>query len=243
MTEVSETLYRRNAKYYDLLFSYRDYGREARFISAMCQTDVKRPSILDVACGTANQLKILAKKGWRVFGIDKNREMLAIAKRKVKRGTFKTGDMRSFRIGEKFDVVACMFSAINYNLSSEDLARTFRNFRRHLKEKGMIIVDFPQDWSPGITAKILDEGKVISVMESTIKQNRIVRITIYLVIRKGKKAMVVKNNEWIRIHTVREMRKAAERAGLRCRFYWDWDRSKTRKRGRRPIMVCASTEN
>jgi SAM-dependent methyltransferase len=48
------------------------------------------------------------------------------------------GDMRSFNLGEKFDVVICGGSTFTYNLTNDELHRSLDNFRRHCREGGIL---------------------------------------------------------------------------------------------------------
>jgi hypothetical protein len=46
--------------------------------------------------------------------------------------------MRSFNLGEKFDVVICGGSTFTYNLTNDELHRSLDNFRRHCREGGIL---------------------------------------------------------------------------------------------------------
>ena len=49
--------------------------------------------------------------------------------------------MQRFRLSERFDVITCLFSAIGYTRSEQDLRRTISNFARHLNPGGVLIVE------------------------------------------------------------------------------------------------------
>ncbi len=150
-----ESLYGRFAKYYDRLYiKKKDYVQEAGFIGSLIRRyDPKAKSVLDVACGTGIHMSLLRKTGYLVTGVDTSSEMLKLARKRLGgRAELVKADMKTFRFGRTFDVVTCMFSAINYNLGYVDLEKTIGNFYRHLGTPGLAIIDvgfFPQMWIPG----------------------------------------------------------------------------------------------
>ena len=60
------------AKYYEIAFSFVDSEKQAdlfeKFIKKYSKTGVK--SVLDLACGTALQLREMAKRGYKSIGLD-----------------------------------------------------------------------------------------------------------------------------------------------------------------------------
>jgi hypothetical protein len=62
--------------------------------------------------------------------------------------------MEDFDLGRKYDAVTCLFSAIGYVRSDEDLRRTLRNFATHLRPGGVAIVE------PWLTAKTYRTGSL-----------------------------------------------------------------------------------
>lgn len=68
--------------------------------------------ILDVGCGTGRHAIALAKRGYRVTGIDISAGMLAVARMKTEElgldVEFLRADARDFRFDEPFDVALCL---------------------------------------------------------------------------------------------------------------------------------------
>lgn len=140
----TESLYGRFAKYYDKIYSKKkDYVQEAGFIDSLIRKyNPGAKSILDVACGTGIHMSLLRKMGYTVAGTDASNEMLNLARKRLgERTELIKADMKTFRFGRKFDVVTCMFSAINYNLGYADLKKTIGNFYNHLGTPGLAIID------------------------------------------------------------------------------------------------------
>lgn len=237
---IKQGLYKDFAKYYDLVYSKKKYQKEVDFIDRILKKHTKGKKILDIACGTGNHAKLFQKKGYNVIGIDKNKEMLKIARRKVRKATFKEGDMGVFNLNRKFDAVLCMFTAINYNTSFRGLEKTLSNFKRHLDRKGIIVFDFPL---PGTTWKLksifnhaifLGKDAVVLYTNKDIKSLR--EILIYWIIKKGKKAEVFEDSHTIRFYSLKEFEQVLKQIGLKHKVYWDFSLSK--KKGRRPVIVC-----
>ena len=53
------------------------------------------------------------------------------AQQKVPSGHLTTGDMRSFEMGKKYDVVQCLFSSIGSLTSAKDVISALRRFSEH----------------------------------------------------------------------------------------------------------------
>src|SRR5262249_43988229 len=111
------------AQYYDLIYSFKNYGVETTKIRAAIRKEHPTAhSILDVACGTGEHAKLLSTE-FDVDGIDLEPRFVEIARRKVPTGTFSVADMRSFELKKKYDVVQCLFSSIGYLTQGDDVVR------------------------------------------------------------------------------------------------------------------------
>jgi SAM-dependent methyltransferase len=147
-------LYQDLAKMYDLLYSYRDYSKEADFLidKVSSPNDAK---FLDVACGTGIHLEAIRRRlpSATLEGIDLNQEMLNVADTKNLRARLTQADMRTFNLRRNFDIVYCLSSSIQYNLTKEDLRKTIESMRKHAVE-GKVIFDLAycsERWREGYT--------------------------------------------------------------------------------------------
>jgi len=138
------------ARYYDLLYKDKDYSAEGAYIHHLIQTFApKTSSILELGCGTGIHAVILAERGYQVHGVDQSAEMLGAAARRVSqlgrnqasRLSFSTGDIRSLRIGRKFDAVISLFHVISYQATQDDLVASFATAKSHLAPGGIFIFD------------------------------------------------------------------------------------------------------
>jgi len=96
--------------------------------------------MLDVACGTGNHIQYM-KKYFKITGIDLDKDMLRIARKKFPDVKFVRGDMKTFLLNKQFDVIVCLFSSIAHLKTYNNLEKTIRNFSRHLKSGGVVIIE------------------------------------------------------------------------------------------------------
>jgi SAM-dependent methyltransferase len=147
----ARTPYRRQfAKYYDAIYhGIVNYQGDVDFLEAVFRRFPPKPKkILDIGCGTGNHALPLARRGYRVTGIDQSREMLALARSKVAplrtRPRFVHADMQSFELGQTFDAAVCMFGAFGYLLPKRDVLRSLQTVRAHLESRGLYVFEFWQ---------------------------------------------------------------------------------------------------
>jgi len=98
---------------------------------------------LDVACGTGAISQMLIKRGFKVIGIDKSAEMLAIARKKLPDAQFIEADIRQFRVeADQPAVMAVSFyDSLNYLLEDEDMVAMFKSVRDNLAPGGIFLFD------------------------------------------------------------------------------------------------------
>ena len=134
-------MYLHSASLYDVMHPTQDYHAAAtelrRLIDRHCP-DAR--SLLDVACGTGRHL-VLLRDDYEVEGVDISADMLAVARRRCPQVTLHEADMRTFALGRRFDVVACLFSSIGYVASFDELVTTVANLRDHTTSGGLIVLE------------------------------------------------------------------------------------------------------
>lgn len=97
-------------------------------------------SLLELGCGTGTILDGLSSFE-SLTGIDRSPEMLAIARGKVPRARLVEGDISDFDLGERFDVVICVFDTLNHLPRFELWQALFACTRAHLRAGGLFIFD------------------------------------------------------------------------------------------------------
>ncbi|MBC8223293.1 class I SAM-dependent methyltransferase [Candidatus Bathyarchaeota archaeon] len=138
----SQILYRGLAPYYDLIYSQKDYVKEATILKEIIERHKASSGIdlLDVGCGTGHHLKHLGDD-FACTGLDINGEMLEIASKNIEGAEFIEADMTTMSIGRRFDVITCLFSSIGYAKTYQNLGKTLRNFANHLKPGGLLLIE------------------------------------------------------------------------------------------------------
>lgn len=138
----TKSVYKSFVKYYDRLYSWKDYKTESEKIREYVKKykTSRGKEMLDVACGTGNHIQYL-KKFFNITGIDLDKDMLRIARKKFSDVKFIHGDMRTFRLDKQFDVIVCLFSSIAHLKTYNNLEKTIRNFSQHLKQGGVVIIE------------------------------------------------------------------------------------------------------
>jgi len=102
-----------------------------------------RARILDVACGYGRHAGELARRGFRVVGMDLSRAMLREARRRFTEGPglrFVRHDMRRIAFREDFDVVVSFYTSFGYFTPKQNEA-TLRRMARALRPGGKVLID------------------------------------------------------------------------------------------------------
>src|SRR3989338_3994974 len=220
----NQMLYRELAKYYDLVYSWKDYKKEAisvrKLISKYKKSDGNE--LLDVGCGTGRHMKYL-KKYFSCIGIDKNKEMLNIAKKKVRRVIFKQADMANFTLNKKFDAIICLFSSIAYLKTYQNLEKALKHFYKHLKRGGVMIIEgfiAKSDFKPNHLYMNVYDGKKLKIARigaSKIKNGLMLAEMYYLIGEKGKINCFLETHE-LGLFNVNKVLKIIKKFGLRTAF-------------------------
>jgi SAM-dependent methyltransferase len=157
-------LFSKSADMYDSFYGAlgKDYDEEAATVLRLARRTVRRPqSLLDVACGTGRHLEVFARTVGRCAGIDLDPAMLDIARARVPQARLEVADMVGFDLGERFDVVTCLFSSVGYVGTIPRLRRAIASMAAHLTDRGVLVVEpwfQPEDWHRGhVGALFVDE--------------------------------------------------------------------------------------
>ena len=135
-------MYSQLAAIYDVVYQWKDYRAECEKLHRLIIKYKRSPgkSLLDVACGTGEHLKYL-RRYYEVTGMDLSPAMLKLARRKLPGVALARGDMLSFHLRRKFDLILCLFSSIAYLQNYAKLRQALRNFSRHLESGGVLLLE------------------------------------------------------------------------------------------------------
>jgi ubiquinone/menaquinone biosynthesis C-methylase UbiE len=194
MVTMEKPTYGELARYYDLIYNWKDYRKESQRLLGLISKykESTGRKLLDVGCGTGTHLIYFTKK-FDCTGIDLNQSMLTIAKKKLKDVKFVKANMTNFKIGQRFDVITCLFSAIGHVKTYSNLNKTITCFSKHLRKGGVVIIEpwfTKQKFRPGTSHLTIYEAKGIKIVrltDSQLKNNNSILEMHYLIAEKNKK--------------------------------------------------------
>jgi SAM-dependent methyltransferase len=164
-------VFSQSADIYDAVYSFKDYAAEVEQLHLLIEERAPHAStLLDVACGTGKHLEHL-RTWYEVSGLDLDPQLLEIARGRLGDVPLSVGDMASFELGRRFDVVTCLFSSIGYVGTLERLDEAIATMAAHLRPGGVLIVEpwlEPDAWET-------DRAHLLTVDEPDLK---IARMTI-----------------------------------------------------------------
>ena len=103
------------ASFYDAIYAAKEknYSSEVEYVHRLIRKLKTSPGnrLLETACGTGSHTLHFVDH-FEVVGLDKDREMLAIARQRLPGVCFYEADMVDFDLGSRFDAVICLFSSI-----------------------------------------------------------------------------------------------------------------------------------
>jgi ubiquinone/menaquinone biosynthesis C-methylase UbiE len=241
---TKEQLYNNFARYYDLIYEKLDHEGEAEFVKWAVDRHKSSGNneLLDIACGTGRHA-IFLKNDFEILGVDISREMLKIAREKVHDVEFVSGDMKKLDLRRKFDVIICMFSAINYNTTLEELERTLNAFHNHLKDGGVLIFDLginKENWVEGHMSvdTVVDEGLKLARISKSHLENEILHSSFVFLVKENEKLDFDIDEHTLGVFEVGKVMKLMENNGFDTFIYSDFkDEIWEIGTGERPVFV------
>jgi SAM-dependent methyltransferase len=217
-------MFAKTARYYDKIYSFKDYKAEAECLMAIFKEHQRSGGtrLLDVACGTGRHLEYLRDR-YDVEGLDLSPELLAIARQRHPGIRFHHADMTAFDLGKRFDIVTCLFSSIGYVRTPENLARAVTCMASHLKPGGLVVIEpwfTPDAWRPGtVHAIFIDESelKIARINTSFVTGRLSVFDLHYLIGTPAGTEHLVEHHE-LGLFTTDEMRAALAAVTLEVTF-------------------------
>jgi SAM-dependent methyltransferase len=214
-----------SAEYYDLLYStFKDYAAEADRIAALArQASLGCRTVLDVACGTGEHARLLARRGFEVDGLDLSPAFLRVARAKHPGGRFFEADMSGFRLPRRYDVVLCLFSSIGYLTTIDRVTAALVCFRDHLSPGGVVMVEpwfRPGVLDPTRVTTNVGEGDGVRVVRTArvAIEGRLSQLFFEYEITNATGTRHVKEVHELGLYTTEELLGAFQHAGLEVSF-------------------------
>ncbi|MBS2035939.1 class I SAM-dependent methyltransferase [bacterium] len=216
-------MFTRSAAFYDAIYAFKDYQAEAELVMEWAaRHGWSEGGLLDMACGTGRHAQYFARK-YQVTGVDLDRHLLEQARQRLPEARFLQGDMCTVDLGQQFEVVTCLFSAIGY-LSDEQLPQACANFYRHLKPGGVLLVEpwlRPDMIRPGHVGvdRAEVEGAQVVRMSRLQLEGRLSICQFQYLIGTSQGIRHEAEDHRLTLFSLDEYRAGIEQAGLR--FQWD----------------------
>ena len=141
-------------RYYEIAF---DLNRKAEvdFIESCFRRWSRRPvrQVLDIACGTGPHLLRLARRGYRMAGLDLSRDNIAYVRGRAAAFGLPVSlycqDMRRFALSAPVDAAICMQDSQGHLLTNGEIVDHFRAVARALKPGALYVFDrfIPSSWT------------------------------------------------------------------------------------------------
>ena len=132
---------------YDALTGDVDYDGMLDFLEAVHRELGKRPEqAVDLACGTGSLSVRMARRGYRVTGVDRSPDMLTEAYDKAldlpgERPVFVCQSMEALELPQPVELVVCCLDSLNYLTDPADCRETFRRVYESLRPGGVFLFD------------------------------------------------------------------------------------------------------
>ncbi|MEO0275233.1 MAG: class I SAM-dependent methyltransferase [candidate division WOR-3 bacterium] len=226
-----EKIFDKIAPYYDILMQNIDYKGWAQYFIKICELfNVHPEKILDIACGTGEEIVYLCEMGFDITGVDISESMLEIAKRKLKgkkNVRLLKMDMRELNLNEKFDAVFSFFDSMNYLLTIEDMERCFKGVYNVLKNNGIFIFDMntyyslKEIWDNSTTIK--ERGNVYSIWKNEWnEEERISTLKLLLHVKEKDKSFLIEEIHKEKAYFPDEIESLLKKVSFKKVYFFDF---------------------
>jgi ubiquinone/menaquinone biosynthesis C-methylase UbiE len=204
-------MFSQSAAYYDAIYHWKNYEREAEAIRGLIRKHARRPAhtLLDVACGTGQHVAFL-REHFTVQGLDLDPGLLDVARARCPGVEFVEADMVDFDLGQQFDAMTCLFSSM----------------ARHLQPGGVLIVEpwfAPDAWNVGsVHAVFVDQpGLKIARMSVSEREDRLSRNDFHYLVATADGVRYFTERHELGLFTQEDYTQAFRASGLDVMFDLD----------------------
>jgi SAM-dependent methyltransferase len=140
-------------RYYEIAFNV-NRKLECDFLEAVFRRHSRRrvSRVVDLACGTGQHLIRLARRGYRMTGLDLSAENVGYIRERAAALELpvraRKADITAFRLAERQDAAICMTDSQGHLLTNEAILAHLRCVGRALRPGGLYVFDrmLPDDW-------------------------------------------------------------------------------------------------
>lgn len=164
------------SRYYDLLYNDKDYAGEVDYIDSLLKEyGISGNELLEFGSGTGKYGRLLAEKGYNVFGIERSQKMVAET-RQTEGFICQKDDIRSVSLGRTFDAVLALFHVISYQTSNTDLQEVFQRAAEHLEIGGLFLFDI---WYTPAVNHLKPKTRVKRITDNEVEVTRIAEPDVF----------------------------------------------------------------
>ena len=207
-------------RYYDIAFR-SETRLESDFFEAAfkkyCPFHVRR--VLEPACGTGRLVAEMARRGYRMTGLDLNEPSLEFLRQRLarqgRRASVLCADMADFRLPGPIDAAFCTFDGFRHLLDEQSARNHLQCVADHLRPGGIYILGFhllPLDADEECTERWTERQRrtqvtvTLRVLE-TDRRRRIERLRVSLLARTGEKEVRLRHDFPFRMYTAAQFRR------------------------------------
>lgn len=209
--------------WYEALYADKPYEDEARRLVALAEQHGNGGTRwLDAACGSGGHLAFLGDV--RITGFDLSEAAVRRARMRLPSARFEVADLATFDLGEPFDVITCLFSAIGYVVTLDRLFAAARRFAAHLAPRGVLLLEpwfTPDAYRPDgrVHAKFVDRPDLkIARMNVPRVEGRVSYLDFHYLVGRPTGVTSHVESHALGLFTRDEMRGALEGAGLHVTY-------------------------
>jgi len=212
------------APYYDTLVP-RDIEGVCDSLEEILKRHNQKKEILDLGCGTGRFTIALAKRGYKITGLDICDEMLKIARENSKKRNIKIkfikGDIRNFKLKRKANTIWARGS-LGDLLKLSDFKKALKNIRNNLSKNGIFIFDV-RDYLYHLkflkkqlhNTKVFKNGKKVltfNVVQNLNKKTRIAEIKTEVLVKSPKDIIRFRVDHGLKQYTKNELARLLKQA-------------------------------
>jgi len=206
-------------------------------------TKIKKGAALDLCCGPGRCSIALAKRKFKVTGVDRTKYLLDRARSRARAAKVKIEfiqkDMRDFTRPDSFDLVINMYTSFGYFANPDEDLTVLRNIYTSLRKGGAFLIDvigkerIAKIFLPS-SVDVLPDGSLL-VQRRTLVEDFTRTNNEWIVVRKGR-AKSYKFSH--RLYSGQELRELMERAGFKCvKLYGSFDGTPYDNKAERLVAV------
>lgn len=200
-------------------------------------------SILDMPCGTGRHALELAKRNFKITGIDITENFIAEAKSRSKdlkvQAEWQVGDMLTFRRDQTFDAVINLYTSFGYFRSERENLRVVENFFHNLKPGGKLLMDLMsleifQEKLPPHYSKQQEDGSQLDIDHELAADHWL--STRWAVTANGKTKETIRS---MKLHSKQELVHMLTKVGFHnFKFFGGFDRSEFSPKAEHLVITC-----